>query len=429
MVGRHCAASPLPAGRFDFPLSPMTLHTFTRALVPIVACLSAGPGLAFELTEEDALRMLRDSPHYRELRARVDVVRAISRRDTLYPNPTASLALEGAGRTEFYLVEQPLAVNGRRNLLRRAGEMAVAAEEARAERGLQKIEAALREAFHGLIFAQRRERAIRRAVGEMDGLARSLRLREEAGEGSRFDRLRAEREVAELHTERARAQAMIAESQAGLASYLGDGVEADTLVADGPPGPLYPLPDLHEAISEALSARGDFRVESDRLEELGFRARAAERRRLPNPVVAGGLKRADTGRGLVTGPVLSVAVGLPLFDKGQAERRVLEAEAAEARARSEAVERRIRAEVRAAHASLRIRRQIAETYRAESSRPAEEIRRIADVAYREGELGILELVESYRVLHETAVRLLELEADARRAEVRFDMAVARDLLP
>ena len=96
----------------------------------VVGCLAASAA-AQTLTERQALQMLRESPYYRELQARVEVTRAERRRGTLYPNPSASAAFEGAGRTDFYLFEQPLAVNGRRQLLRRVAALQIKANPRR----------------------------------------------------------------------------------------------------------------------------------------------------------------------------------------------------------------------------------------------------------------------------------------------------------
>ena len=384
---------------------------------------------AFELTESQALRMLRESPHHRELRARVEIARARARHGTLFPNPTVSATFEGAGRTDFYMFEQPLALNGRRSLLRQAGESSVSAEDARADHALRRIEAELRQAFHRLAFAQQRQDAIRLGITELRELVRILRERESAGEGSKFDRLRAEREIVERETERAEAEAAIAESQAMLRSMLGPGIDTDCLVANGTLEPGYPLPDLREAMVEGLEARNDYRVETDRLRELRLKAEAAQRLRIPNPVLSGGLKRAEVRDRSVSGPVLAISVGLPLFNKGQLDRQLADAEAVQVRARLEILENRIRGEVQSAHAALRIRRRIANEYEAHSESRAAEIRKIAEVAYREGELGILELLDSYQVTQSAALRLLELRADAKFAEVEFDRAVAKELIP
>ncbi len=77
----------------------------------LLVCCLATSAAAQELTERQALQLLRESPYHRELQARVEVARAESRRGTFYPNPSVSAAFEGAGRTDLYVFELPLAVN------------------------------------------------------------------------------------------------------------------------------------------------------------------------------------------------------------------------------------------------------------------------------------------------------------------------------
>ncbi len=390
-----------------------------------IPCWSAdAPGRL--LTEAQALRLLRDSPHHRELRAEVTVAEARNLRYRFYPNPGVIATLEGAGRTDFFLVQQPLPLNGRRKLLRQAGESAVREHQARAEQGLRQVEAELRGAFYRLLYAQERREAVLRSVAELDELSGLLRKREEEGEGSRLDVIRAEREVAEQETEAAEAEALIAEARAQLAAFLGGDAKRDELVAAGTLDPAYPLPARAEALAQGLASRGDYRSESERLERLRLESEAAGRLRIPDPVVAGGLKRADAGNRRLHGPVLSVSVSLPVFRKGQAERALAEAEADRTRARRLVMESRLLAEMRAAHDALRYRRKIASDYRDEAGSRAEALFAITEVAYREGELDLLDLLDSYRILQSTRLRILELRAAAKLAEIEFDLTVARE---
>ncbi len=405
----------------------MIARVYVYMRLSLLVCCLATNAAAQELTERQALQLLRESPYHRELQARVDVAQAKTRRGTFYPNPSLSTTFEGAGRTDFYVFEQPLALNGRRNLLRQAGESAVAVAEAGADHSLRQIEARLRHTFYQLAYAQRRKGTIRTSIDELEELVRILREREKAGEGSKFDRLRAEREIVERETESADSETLIAESRAGLAGFLGERVSPGNLVARGTLEPGYALPDLREALVEGLAARSDYQVEKQRLEQLRLEAEAADRLRIPNPVVSGGLKRTEIGDRYANGPVLSVSIDLPLFNKGQADKQLAEAD--RTRARRRILESRILADVRSAHDSLRLRREIAEDYRAQSGRRAEELREIAEIAYQEGELGILELLDSYRVEQRAELRLLELRAAAKLAEVEFDRSVAKELLP
>lgn len=394
----------------------------------LLSCLAASAA-AQQLNERQALQLLRESPYYQELQARVEVTRAERRRGTLYPNPSAGASFEGAGRTDFYTVEQPLAINGRLRLLRRAGESAVAATQAQADYDLRQIEAAVRTAFQDLIYAQKRKDTIAQSIEELNKLVRILREREEAGEGSKFDRLRAEREVVERRSELDGIEAAIAQARARLAGFLGERVAPDGIVAQGDLNPIGPPPAVLEAMQSALVARGDYRSQEAALETLGIEAEAADRRRIPNPTLSGGLKRAQVGDRYASGPVISVSIDLPLFNKGQAERQVAEAEATRVQAHRAILASQILADVRGAHQSLLIRTRAAERYEQDSRQRAEELRRITQIAYEEGELGILELVDSFRVAQQSQLRLLELKAAAKLAEIELDRAMGAEVLP
>ena len=394
----------------------------------LAGCLAASAA-AQTLTERQALQLLRESPYHRELQTRVEVTRAERRRGTLYPNPSATAAFEGAGRTDFYLFEQALLVNGRRRLLLQAGESAVAATRAEADYELRRLEAEVRAAFQQLIYVQERRAAIGRNIGELGEVVRILREREQAGEGSKFDRLRAEREIVERESERAGVEALIAETRARLAGFLGELVSQDAIVAEGTLTPNETPPELREAVQSALVARGDYRSQEARLETLRIEEAAADRRRIPNPVLSGGLKRSEIGDRYANGPVVSVSVDLPLFNKGQAEKTVAAAEATRTRARRQVLESQILADVRGAHESLLLRRRIAEQYEDDSGRRAEELREIAEVGYAEGELGILELLDAFRVSQQSKLRLLELRAAAKLAEIDLDRAMGTEVLP
>ncbi len=142
-----------------------------------------------------------------------------------------------------------------------------------------------------------------------------------------------------------------------------------------------------------------------------------------------GLKRSEIGERYANGAVVSVSVDLPLFSKGQVEKALAVAEATRVRARRDVLKSQILADVRGAYESLLLRRQIAERYQQDSGRRAEELREIAEVAYAEGELGILELLDAFRVSQQSKLRLIELQAAAKLAEIELDRAMGKEVLP
>ncbi len=381
------------------------------------------------LTERAALELLRASPYSRQLRAEAEIARVGAERQKTYPNPAVSATLEGAGRTDFLMFEQAIPMNGRRSLLYQAAASRARAAVSSADHTLRQVEAALRLSFYRLVYLQVRGQMAREHIAELEELLRILREREAAGEGSKFDRLQGEREIVEHETDLARIQVMMGEARSELARYLGDAVSPEGLEADGTLSPGFDLPPLREALAAGLGARGDYRVEAERLEQLRLEGEAAQRLRIPNPIVSGGIKRADVGGQFVTGPVVGVSVDLPIFRKGRVERAVAAAKTIRTQERQSALERQILAEVRSSHETLRLNRQMARDYRAQSEQRVQELAAIAEVAYREGELGILDLLETRRVAHRARLQQLELDAAAKLAEVEFDRSVAKELLP
>src|SRR4030095_12500719 len=130
---------------------------------------------------------------------------------TLYPNPTANYTREGAGFTEFLEFEQPLIITTRRSYLREAGTATIRAGELALERSLWEIRAELRMVFYQLLEAQEKQRILQSSTEELDEVVGILRRRETEGEGSRFDRLRVERELFESHADLAAAAAALAQ--------------------------------------------------------------------------------------------------------------------------------------------------------------------------------------------------------------------------
>ncbi len=384
------------------------------------------------LTEERALeRMRAEHPHLQALRLGVREIEADARERSVLLNPTAGYTREdtGLGVDDFLLVSQELPLRGRVGLLREAAARTGEAAGARAEAARLAFETRLRLAFTDLLLAQERAAALQTGVGDLGRLVGVLRAREREGEGSRFDRLRTEREVADVETDLTAAGIDRATAQARLASFLAPGTDPDGLSAVGRLLDGAAVPSAGALLTRALAQRQDYRALALGENRWTLERRAAERLRLPATAVTAGLKRSGVSRARESGYVVGATLAIPLFNRGQ--QQVARAEAARARtgAEREALRTRIEGEVRAAHAEASRYRVLAERYRRESLEPAAELAGIAAAAYEEGEYGILELLDAHRVVLRARLRLLELSAAARRAAVNLDLAVGSEAAP
>jgi outer membrane protein TolC len=68
-------------------------------------------------------------------------------------------------------------------------------------------------------------------------------------------------------------------------------------------------------------------------------------------------------------------------------------------------------------------------YQESATAIAEPLAKIGRVAYEEGELSILELLDADRQALDARLRILDLAAAARRAAVELDRAIGREFKP
>ena len=379
-------------------------------------------------------RFLTLSPQAQELRARVALTEAEAKMRTLYPNPSVSYSREGAGYTEFFEASQVLPLNGRIRYLRDAGTAAVSVADANREAVLWSLRSDLRLAFYRMVTAQERVRLLSASSNDAEQLIGILRKREEEGEGSRYDRLRAERELAELRTDIVGANSIIAAARARISGFLPEGTQVQN-VRGGLPVLVEP-PSLQELTTRAIASRADYRAEQKTLTRYEIEEQAAKRLRIPNPEISAGLKRADTVSGALpnpfadktrTGVVFSLSVPLPLFNIGRAEVSRYQAEQEQTKARAAVLIRQIQSELLGARDVLLIRREALTEYERELASVGGELTRITRVAYEEGEVGILELLDSLRINRAASLRLLELQAGVREAFIELERVVGTEL--
>jgi cobalt-zinc-cadmium efflux system outer membrane protein len=276
------------------------------------------------------------------------------------------------------------------------------------------------------VAAQIREREFAASRDRLRALADVLVKREAAGDAAGFDRLRAEREVVDVDTDRAAAATDRARAQATLAGFFVDVVDPVTIVAVEasamPPAP----PPVDTLVEQAEANRGELLALRKEIDAAHWSLRAADRRRVPEPEVVAGTKSSTAARGDI-GSVLIVHASLPLFDRNRPERALAEARARQAEARVETFRVALRAEIAALRAAVIERRETADRYRNAAVNGAGQIERIAQVSYDAGERGILELLDAYRTGASARIRQAALDAAVRQAEIELEFVSGREI--
>ena len=187
-----------------------------------------------------------------------------------------------------------------------------------------------------------------------------------------------------------------------------------------------------------MNARADYSAEQKNLARYGIEERAAQRLRIPEPQVTAGFKRADTFAGVGPNPfsnvvqngfAFGVSITVPVFNNGRYEVSRYKAEQEQARARIAVLARQIRADVDGAKRVLDIRRDGLASYRREIESTGAELTRITRTAYQEGEVGILELLDSLRVNRVAGLRLLDLQAGVKEAFIELERVLGEEVRP
>jgi outer membrane protein, heavy metal efflux system len=397
--------------------------------LPVLAMIFTCQTFGQEMTEQDVLKQFMErSPQATALRARIGVTRAEARVQTLAPNPAVTASREDVGgvKDQFLTAEQSLPITGRLDLLKRAGNEAISAMEQQTSYDLLLLRTEVRLAFYELLTAQQRETISAQSVVGLREIVRVLREREKAGEGSGYDALRAERELADSEALLNSEKLNTAAARNRLSQFIGR--NAGQVVAKGELLPGPELPAVQDLIARATSGRGDVVAHQRTVTRFEFEQRAAERQRIPEPTVLAGLKRTSAPGFVDNGYVATVTVPIPLFNRGQADARLARALRERTDSEKTVLLRQVEAEVSSTYEAVILRR-IASADYLKSAVSTADLSTIARLSYQEGERGILELLDAQRVAVGAQMRSIELLLEMKKAEIALDRAVGEEVLP
>lgn len=416
-----------PRGRV--PLYLIVFSSFQVLLAPsTVSCAEAGAAV----TEAEVVRLFRArGPDIRAVSLAAEVAATEWRADARLVNPKLSYQIEDSAgvRDEFLMVEQEVPITGRRVLFRQAGEAGMTAATLAAENAFFRSTQALRSAFYEVIHRESTAALLREGTLRLDRIVEILTTREREGEAAGFDVLRAEMERAELEIAVAQAQAEVVAARSRFGAFFDPGERMDTAELAGEIEPDDAMPDAASAIEAALVRRGDLAA----LRALGTRLEIEERSALralwPEPVLSAGWKRTEVESLADTGFVAGVSFALPVLDRGGHAAARASAERQRIGLEAEILARAIRAEVRTAIARERAVRETARRHGTFALERANQLRQIAELAYEDGESGILELLDAYRAALATELRVLALRHESRQAQIERVRAVGTEVKP
>jgi outer membrane protein TolC len=269
----------------------------------------------------------------------------------------------------------------------------------------------MREAFARWATATATTAHLARWVSQLDLLAQRERQRADSGETSGLNARRLA-----LATSEARGQLARAEAER-LAAAADARIWRPDLPADASPA-LPPLPQLPALAPSGFPEHPRLTALRAELEAARFKEELASKV-VDMPEIIGGWQRQDAGNVVAEGPSLGLSWTLPLLDRKRGERAASRARVVGLEARLELAQREVAATLGGAIAAYEALR-IAASSASEAAADAPSVRTAATNAFRAGESGLTDLLETLRSATDAELSALGLHAEALAAARRLE---------
>lgn len=384
-----------------------------------VAATSAA--YAAGLTEAEAVqRALAQSEITTLLDARRGIAAGNAESVGRWANPEIEYSQEtldlpgGPSKERSIWLRQRLNIAGVPGLKREAADHTRNAEDARTALVAREIASEIRTRFYQTLAADATVDIISHWHQRLEELSTAVSNRVVAGDASRYDQSRLERELALLQGEMLEANAQAASVRDQLFSLMGS--EPVTLQ-----GTLLPPAADHEVLAEVLANHPLLRALNAEAESAALSAKASRREAWPEVTVSIGRREyAEPGID-ADGNILSLGVEIPLFDRGTGNARAHKGRASQLRAERALSEARLAADIRATLRTLESRRQAALALRTAGADASHSLAAIAESAYAAGEIGVMELIDAHRTELAARQEAITRALAARKAYIELQL--------
>ncbi|MDO8311999.1 MAG: TolC family protein [Sideroxyarcus sp.] len=379
---------------------------------------------ALALTEREAVNGALSRPAWMEGEAgRVAVAESVVTETGLMPNPVFAVSRDRLGMAGGDITERSVQISqtfdfsGRRSLRHEAAIQRQDAEKYDGQiRRLSTIDE-VRRTFAETLHRIQIQSALGLWLTRLESVSKVTAQLAKAGEASGYNRRRIEREAQTVKARLSVAQADAARSRETLAALtgkkpdevmrlLGDLLPDVTPALDVLKAGLNQRPDLASLLSQAKA------FERERM--------AAERGWVPDLTVGVGQKYLTEPTRSGSGAIVGVSFSIPLFDRSQAAQQRSLAKAQTIRSEHALALTRADAELRGAWRQADELRKAVIAYRYDVSNGSQNLSGIAEVAYRAGEAGLLELLDAYRTELDFSTTELDLALRARLAHIDLE---------
>lgn len=362
-------------------------------------------GVALRLFAENNLQL-------RIARSRALESSGLARQAGAFPNPSVSATYEplsGDGRSysESYLnLSQRLELPGERGARADAGRQAARSASLLLRADSLGLAFDVKRAFVEARLASERLEVVERVTEVFREAALAAEERYASGDISAYALRRMQVERARYETLYGDAQLELGERERALALLVVPDDQAARLAAALLPSDAPPAVDTALLAGSSPDGRPEVGAAAAEVEAADARARFARAARIPDVTATGGFKRQSDG---LSGAFVGLSLPVPLFDRGGGAVQAADAGTRAAEERLALVRREVRNDARRAGDAYRtLLRRTELLSEAASVTAGGDLLQIASIAYEEGEMELIELLDAADAYQQA------LTAEARR---------------
>ena len=410
-------------------------------LLPTLVCAQSAPPSA-DITTRYTLAEILDlgeqrNPSLASFLANIQIAQGDARTARAYPNPNV-LVQAGRGEprgpdvgilpagTEYQAtVIQPLEWPLKRQSRIQAASARVDVAQLDADGFKLFLRAELKDAFYRVILAGKQAELAARNTETVAELRRSVEVRVTTGEAPGFELVKADVELLKAQKEVNRLRSQVELARASLNALLGNALQPSfTLIGefDRPQG----LPELGALVDSALSAHPSLNRQRREVERWRHQLKFEKQARVPD-VGLGGLSMREIDKDAFA-VVLSVPI--PLWDRRQGQIAAATAEGRRAEAEFQRLSTELTRGITQEYQNYRMAADQLAVFERGLLKQADEALRIAQISFRQGASGLLDLLDAQRVQRLTLQEYAEALYALSVARAQLERVTGRvDLLP
>jgi outer membrane protein, heavy metal efflux system len=270
---------------------------------------------------------------------------------------------------------------------------------------LRDVRRKLRLAFYGVLAADEQVALADGVLKVAERVKEVAQARFEEGAAPKLDVMAADLGVARARSDLALAQSSRRSAQADLNALLNR-PPGMTLALAGEAGDIPPIPTMDAVMAVALASNIDLRTADREIAVESRRLDVLKAERIPAPTLSGGVALNAPGE-FDVGAHGGISLAIPLFSRNQGEIAGSLARTDTARARREAIRRRLEAEVFSALERVSAQQAQVDAFRTTLVPTATSIQDLAEESYRLGRDSILIALAAQRSLRDVKYEYLQ----------------------